>query len=105
MGSTLYQIQNGKPNFIAHLVLTYIIKSKAEPATSRIERLLELIDFYSFNLYYIKGKDMIISDFLSRKRHDDSDPHDIIPISFNMHNVLHKKHYNLRMTDRYLVQT
>ena len=37
--------------------------------------------------------------------HDDSDPHDIIPISFNMHNVLHKKYYNLGLTDKYLVQT
>ena len=48
---------------------------------------------------------MILSDFLSRQRHDHSDPHDIIPISFNMHNVLHKKYYNLGMMDRYLVQT
>ena len=49
-------------------------KSKAEPATTRIKRLLELISSYSFNLYYIKGKDMILSDFLSRQKHDDSDP-------------------------------
>ena len=33
----------------------------------------------------MKGKDMILSDFLSRHTHDDSNPHDIIPISFNMH--------------------
>ena len=72
------------------LALTHIIKIKAEPATTRIKRLLELISSYSFNLYYIKEKDMILSDFLSRQKHDDSDPHDIIPISFNMHNVLHK---------------
>ena len=48
-----------------HLALTHIIKSKAEPATTRIKRLLELISSYSFNLYYMKGKDMILSDFLS----------------------------------------
>ena len=112
-GSTLYQIQNGKPKLIAyaskrlpeavrsysitelelcglainiasfshqlkrvdfdaivdHLALTHIIKSKAEPATTRIKRLLELISSYSFNLYYMKGKDMILSDFLSRQTH------------------------------------
>ena len=51
-----------------HLALTHIIKSKAEPATTRIKRLLELICSYSFNLYYIKGKDMILSDFLSRQK-------------------------------------
>ena len=107
-GSTLYQIQNGKPKLIAyaskrlpeavksysitelelcglainiasfshllkrvdfdvivdHLALTHIIKSKLEPATTRIKRLLELISYYSFNFYYMKGKDMILSDFL-----------------------------------------
>ena len=52
---------------IDHLSLTHIIKSKAEPATVRIKRLLELINSNSFNLYYIKGKDMVLSDFLSRK--------------------------------------
>ena len=71
------------------LALTHIIKIKAEPATTRIKKLLELISSYSFKLYYIKGKDKILSDFLSRQKHDDSDSHDIIPISFNMCNVLH----------------
>ena len=28
---------------------------------------------------------MVLSDFLSRKNNDDSNPHEIIPISFNMH--------------------
>ena len=43
-----------------HLALTDIIKSKAEPTTTRIKRLLEVLHSYSFNLYYIKGKDMIL---------------------------------------------
>ena len=34
---------------VDHLVLTHIIKSKAEPATTRIKRLLELINSYLFN--------------------------------------------------------
>ena len=107
-GSTLYQIQGGKPKLIAyaskrlpeaaksysitelelcglainiasfahllkridfdaivdHLALTHIIKRKVELATTRIERLWDLISSYSFNLYYMKGKDMILSDFL-----------------------------------------
>ena len=53
---------------IDHLALTHIIKSKAEPATIRIKRLLELISSRSFNLYYIKGKDMVLSDFLSKQK-------------------------------------
>ena len=107
-GSSLYQIQNGKPKLIAyaskrlpkavriysvtelelcglaiiiasfshllkrvdfdaivdHLALTHLIKSKVEPSTTRIKTLLELISLYSFNLYYMKGKDMILSDCL-----------------------------------------
>ena len=50
---------------VDHLALTHIIKSKMEPATTRIKRLLELISSYSFNLYYMKGKDLVLSDFLS----------------------------------------
>ena len=45
---------------VDHLALTHIIKSKVEPTTTRIKRLLELISSYSFNLYYMKGKDMIL---------------------------------------------
>ena len=38
---------------VDHLALTYIIKSKAEPATTRIKTLLKLISSYSFisNIY------------------------------------------------------
>ena len=50
---------------VDHLALTHIIKSKMEPVTTRIKRLLKLISSYSFNLYYMKGKDMALSDFLS----------------------------------------
>ena len=69
---------------VNHLAITHIMKSKMEPATNRIKRLLEILKSYSFNLYYIKDKDMILSDFLSRQIEDDSNPHEIIPISFNI---------------------
>ena len=39
---------------VDHLALMHIIKCKAELATTRIKRLLELISSYSFNLYYIR---------------------------------------------------
>ena len=48
---------------------------------------------------------MVISDFLSWQKHDDSNPHEIIPISFNIHNILYKRYYNIGKSDRYLVQT
>ena len=89
------------------------MKSKAEPATTRIKRLLELLSSYSFNLYSIKGKDMVLSNFLSRQKTDNSNPHEIIPISFSLRNVLHDSYYrlgNLTKTndsgiDKYMVQT
>ena len=82
---------------LEHLALMHILTSKAEPATTRLKRLLELLSLYSFNLYYIKGKDMILSCFLSRQKHDDSNPHEIIPISFNMQSILHDRYYNMRI--------
>ena len=47
---------------------------------------------------------MILSDFLSRQTCDDSDPHDIIPISFNIYNTLHKRYYKIETKERYLVR-
>ena len=88
-----------KVNFDAivdHLAITHIIRSKAEPATTQIKRLLELLSAYSFNLYYIKGKDMVPSDFLSRQKSDNSNPHEIIPISLSLRKVLHESCYRLR---------
>ena len=58
---------------VDNLALMHIIKSKAELATTKIKRLLELISSYPFNLYYMKGKDMILSNFLLRQTHDNSD--------------------------------
>ena len=41
---------------------------------------------------------MVLSDFLSRQNNNNS----IIPISFNMHNILQENYYKI---DGYLVQT
>ena len=97
---------------VDHLALTNIIKSKAEPATTRIKCLLELISSYSFNLYYMKGKDMILCDFLSRQKNDDSDPSEIIPISFNAYNILEENrkvnaciNFPCKNENKFLIQT
>ena len=89
---------------VYHLAVKHIMKSKMEPATNRIKRLLELLSSYSFNVYYIKGKDMVLSDFLSRQQGDDSDLHESIPISFNIRVILKQNYYNY-MEDKFLVQT
>ena len=91
---------------VDHLAIMHIMRSKVEPATTRIKRLLEVLSLYSFNLYYIKGKDMILSDFLSRQNIDDSNLHEIIPISFNLRMVLQDKYYNMEgEKERDMIQT
>ena len=89
---------------VDHLALMHIIKSKMEPATTKIKRLLELISSFSFNLYYMKGKDMIWSDFLLQQYNDDSNPNEIIPILFDMYKILENNLENI-CDDKYLIQT
>ena len=89
---------------VDHLAITHILKSKMEPATNRMKRLFEVLSSYSFNLYYIKGKDMVLSDFLSRQFGDKSDPHQIIPISFNIKGVLKESCQNNAKAS-FMVQT
>ena len=56
---------------------------------------------------------MVLSEFLSRQKSGDSNPHEIIPISFSIRNVLHESYYRLgglkniidSKTDNYMVQT
>ena len=91
---------------VDHLAITQIMRSKVEPATNRIKRLLEVLSAYSFNLYYMKGKDMILSDFLSRQDPGNDDSKVIIPISFNIKSVLQNKYYNVNEDkEKYMVQT
>ena len=74
---------------VDHAAVAQIMKAKAEPATTRIKCLLERLASYSFNLYYVKGKDMILTDYLSRHRRHSNDPNDLIPISFHLTRPVH----------------
>ena len=90
---------------VDHLALVHILKSKTEPVTPKIKKLLEALSANSFNLYYMKGKDMILNDFLLRQGTDKNDPHEIIPISFDMKAILNDIYYNVEEEFKYLVQT
>ena len=46
---------------------------------------------------------MILSDFLSQQKNDDSNPNEIIPISFDMYQIL-ENNLNNFCTDKYLIQ-
>ena len=48
---------------------------------------------------------MILSDFLSKQMHDDSNPHEIILILFNMYEALHETYYSIERKGGYFVQT
>ena len=54
---------------------------------------------------------MVLSNFLSRQKMDDSNPHDIIPISFTLKNQVDIYFYQINnkfvkpKTGKYLVQT
>ena len=73
---------------VDHLALNYIRKSKTEPASSRIEKLIKVLSSYSFNLNYMKVKDMTLSNIVSRIEVDKFNTNEIIPISPDLQEVL-----------------
>ena len=44
--------------------------------------MIENLSEYKFDIYFLKGKEMHISDFLSRHPDDEDSPNEIIPIAF-----------------------
>ena len=65
-----------------HSALVYILKAKREPPTLRLKKLIENLSEYKFDIYFLKGKEMHISDFLSRHPNNEDSPNEIIPIVF-----------------------
>ena len=64
-----------------HLAAVQIMHSKDEPK-GHIGRILEKILDYTFRLYYVKGKDLILADYFSRVPADRHQANEVIPISF-----------------------
>ena len=91
---------------VDHTAIPYIMKTKTLPATTRIMRLLEILSGYAFNLYFVKGKDMKICDFLSRIDVDRGNPGEVIPISFNSFSMLNiMRKVTLHQANKLLVTT
>ena len=65
-----------------HSALVHILKAKREPPTLRLKKLIENLSEYKFDIYFLKGKKMHLSDFLSRHPDDEDSPNEIIPIVF-----------------------
>ena len=89
---------------VDHLALKHIIKSKAKLAPIRVKTIRTNKLIFIQSILY-QRRDMLLSDFLSRQKHDNSNPHEIIPISFNMQSTLHDKYYNIGNLEIYFVQT
>ena len=91
---------------VDHRAIPYIMKAKTLPATTRIMRLLEILSGYAFNLYFVKGKDMKICDFLSRIDVDRGNPGEVIPISFNSFSMLNTmRKATLHQANKLLIAT
>ena len=91
---------------VDHRAIPYIMKAKTLPATTRIMKLLDILSGYAFNLYFVKGKDMKICDFLSRIDVDRGNPGEVIPISsnsFSMLNIMRKA--TLHQANKLLIVT
>ena len=71
-----------------HSALVHIMNGKKEPPTLKLKKLIENLSDFKFDIKFLRGKDMFVSDFLSR--HPDSeescnDP--IIPVAFLMKEI------------------
>ena len=88
----------GKKDFDAavdHAAIPHIMKAKHAPTTGRIDRLLFGLNQFTFHLYYVKGKDMILCDFLSRVAVDGGDPMDLVTVAFNTFTILKERYHHM----------
>ena len=81
----------GKKDFDAamdHAAIPHIMKAKHAPTTDRIGRLLFGLSHFTFHLYYVKGKDMILCA-------DGGDPMDLVPVAFNTFTILKERYSHM----------
>ena len=76
---------------VDHKAIDYLTKSKHEPSTTRLNNLLEKLQKYTFDLKYMEGSKLKVSDALSRlyseEKHKISD---VIPLNFLLHFLNYK---------------
>ena len=66
---------------VDHSALVYIMKARKAPPTFRLQKLVEKLNRFSFDIRFQKGKDMYVSDFLSRHVGDEEYSEQVLPIS------------------------
>ena len=71
---------------VDHKAIDYLIKSKHEPTSMRLVTLLDCLNRYTFDLKYLEGSKLKVSDSLSclysKEKHKISD---VIPLNFLLH--------------------
>ena len=71
---------------VDHKAIDYLIKSKHEPTSTRLVTLLDRLNRYTFDLKYLEGSKLKVSDALARlyseEKHKISD---VIPLNFLLH--------------------
>ena len=68
-----------------HSALVHIMNGKKEPPTLRLKKLIENLSDFKFDIKFLRGKDMFVSDFLSRHPDSEESSNDpIIPVAFLM---------------------
>ena len=71
-----------------HSALVHIMNGKKEPPTLRLKKLIENLSDFKFDIKFLRGKDMFVSDFLSRHPDGEESCNDpIIPVAFLMKEI------------------
>ena len=72
---------------VDHKAIKYMVKSKTETPTTRLETFLLKLSKYTIDLKYQKGSEMHTNDTLSRLHNltDTPDKKDVIPLNFLQH--------------------
>ena len=69
------------------------MNGKKEPPTLRLKKLIENLSYYKFDTKFLRGKDMFVSNFLSRHPDNEESCNDpIIPVAFIMKEIVLPEH-------------
>ena len=82
---------------VDHKAIEYMIKSKTESPTTRLETLLLKLSEYTIDLKYQKGSEMHTSDALSRLQNITDMPDNKYIIPLNFYNILHPTILNMQI--------
>ena len=86
-----------------HLAAVHIMNGKRE-LKGRLKDIVPKIFEYTFKLYYVKGKDLILADYFSRIAADKSNPNECMPISFINHMTTPTENYHIMTRGQASVQ-